>query len=252
MIEYKLDYDSEFCADRYAKKRAKYFGRIALRHLSSMKIHKEFGLLPRKEGWGNVVEHCLVEAAAADVIADYLGLSLEMKEKLVKAALLHDFYKRREVEQTRERKNGKDSFNNAALESSFVLEQKGVNKDVVEVAGSAGHMALTAMNDLLNKLSELNEVQVLQLVFHYLDDITLNNDLVPLKTRMDMLDNNPKYKKLNDAGKDLFEGRTTFAVQREIGQKIEEWISKSLGVADNKDLPILIKREIESRIEQEE
>lgn len=245
----KLDGGADSDYANYEKKRAKHFSGLALRNLGLMKLHKEFGLLPKKEGWGNISEHCVVEAAAAEVVADSLGLSEDLKRKLVQAALLHDYYKRREVEKARAAKNSATSFDEAADESKRILLERGIDKDVVTIADSAGHTSLSAMQDLLQRSDELNDVEKLQMVFHYLDDITLNTDIVPLDLRIDMLENNPKYVKLNESGREIFNGRKMFDVQREVGQRIESWLAKNSGVEDAKKTPLVIKEEIEERIE---
>ena len=233
----------------YEQKRAKYFGELALKHLSLMRLHKEFGLLPRKEGFGNVTEHCLTEAAAAEVIADELGLSVDSKQKLVEAPLIHDFYKRREVERTREDRNSARSFDAAAKSSRQILLDRGIDKDIVEIADYAGHNYLGRMMELLGRMDSLSEVERLQLIFHYLDDITLNNDFVMLKSRIDMLESNPKYKVLNESGRDQFEGMATFSVQRAVGQKIEKWLAKAIGLDYPNVLPWWIREEVQSKIE---
>src|SRR5258708_1755034 len=77
--------------DKYEKKKQAFFTRFALKHLSAFKLHKEFGLLPKKEGWSNVSRHCLVEAVAIDVLSQELHLPEKDRNNLVQAAFLHDF-----------------------------------------------------------------------------------------------------------------------------------------------------------------
>src|SRR3989344_5891623 len=82
-------------------KKFTYFYRIALETRNGLSLHKKQKLW-EKEGnqkpWRNVSEHCIVEAARVSEIARLTGLSSEWQQKLKHAAILHDFYKRQEVE----------------------------------------------------------------------------------------------------------------------------------------------------------
>lgn len=230
------------------KKRAKYFSRLALRNLSLIRLHKEFGLLPRKEGWGNVTEHCLVEAAAAEVIAEKLGLNKDMKEKLVKAAIVHDFYKRREIEGAGKSGNGMAAFDESVAESDEILKRKGVDETVCLVAGSSAHTSLGGMELVVENMDRLDDVGKLRAIFNYLDNVTLNNDLVELDTRINLLESNPRYRRLNEEGREIFNGRTIFQVQRSIAEKIEKWLASNFGLAVQRDLPLFLKRAVEEKI----
>ena len=85
----------------FNKKKTKYFSRLAVRMRDSLKMHKTAGLWERvgdRRDWGNVSEHCLVEAARVTVFAEKLQFSDGVKKDLVFAAAMHDFFKKAEKE----------------------------------------------------------------------------------------------------------------------------------------------------------
>ena len=86
-------------SDQQETKKTKFWTRRSLGAISQMRPNKEAGLFPKSEGWRNVVEHELVEAEAADILGEKLGLSLEERQNLRTAALLHDVFKRREIDE---------------------------------------------------------------------------------------------------------------------------------------------------------
>src|SRR4051812_32393250 len=74
----------------------RFFHAVACRHLTEMRLLFNGGKLWKKEGWRPVVEHCLIQVAAADVLAELLGLPEEDKCRLMRAAAVHDWKKRME------------------------------------------------------------------------------------------------------------------------------------------------------------
>ncbi len=90
-------------SDFDTKKRA-YFTAFATSHLNSFRPHYQQGevLAGHKasnvEGgvWRNVSEHCLVAGVVADMLAEELKLGDEDRELVVRAALVHDWYKKHE------------------------------------------------------------------------------------------------------------------------------------------------------------
>ena len=78
----------------FEEKKTEFFSKIALRNKDAVRAQKNGGLLDwdneSDRSWRNVSEHCLVEAARAEVFADKLGFSEDFKKDLVTAALAHD------------------------------------------------------------------------------------------------------------------------------------------------------------------
>lgn len=223
------------------KTTTEYFQRRTTSHISEMRQAKKAGLFPKREGWKNVVEHMVVEAEAADVLAEALGLSEEERKQVYKAGLLHDVYKRREKEIATQ-KGSQGYIESASLSSDF-LRSQGYSEEIIALTQDAGSEAATIE---FNK--NFDSISTVRKIIRYVDDITKNNDLVALDERMDALDAKPNYKELNEKGRVLFGGRTYFEIQREISKKIEREFADKIGLEDPAQLPFWIRDRIFSRI----
>src|SRR5689334_17188270 len=67
-------------------------------------FHSEFTLL-KNEGrltgdWINIYNHCKLEGEVAVILSKLINLSESDSKILIKAAILHDWYKRTEIEQS--------------------------------------------------------------------------------------------------------------------------------------------------------
>ncbi len=92
---------------KFANK-TEYFANLILKYYPEMKFLLQQGKLTRRnsnnelsndtsQNWSNVIEHCLVEVAAAEAFALALKLNLEETRRLCQAAALHDWDKRLEI-----------------------------------------------------------------------------------------------------------------------------------------------------------
>ena len=179
-----------------------YNSKIENLYPKEFEILRKYGQL--KDEWANVYEHCKTESVIALVISDLLKLKKDEKDILAKAAILHDWYKRKERETQEYNKSAKDSYNK--------LLELGVDKRIVDIAHSVGHTSLLdiqATHDFLKK------------IMHFIDDITFGNEIVEIDERIDELEKAERYKELNEGGRVVYNGRTYFEVQREVGVKIQ-------------------------------
>lgn len=216
--------------EEFKDKKRKYFSDFAMKHLGAFRIHKEQGLLLKKEGWRNVSEHCLVEAVAADCLGEGLNLPKESREKLVTGALLHDFYKRKEIELMRTSgKTSMDIVKEAEDKGTEYLNLKGIDPEVIKIINSVGASPVDYF--------ETKEPTMEEKIMHYVDDITDGNDLAYLKDRLDRV-----AKRYPDVEKSVYERMF------KVSEKIEKEIADKLGLAEARELPIYIKRKIEERI----
>lgn len=227
----------------------RYWSGQAIKHLPEMRLAKETGLFPKKEGWRNVVEHELVEAEAADVLAEVLNLSSTDRQNVYTACSVHDLEKRRETELIR--KVGPSGYELSQQEQADLLRSRGYSEEVIKLTQSVGGMFLPAMlkNSKSPKLEIKDDLSLPTMIVHYVDDITLNNDIVPLRERIDYLESNPRYKEANEQGRALFGGRTYTQVEWEVGRLLEEKLAQMLGVKPSSRLPNFIKTKIQERIE---
>lgn len=233
---------SETQGDKHPdKKITRFWAARALSAISEMRRSKKTGLFPKSEGWRNVVEHELVEAEAADVLGEKLGLSQEERRNLRTAALLHDVFKRKEIE--RASAIGPSAFDQAAGEQAGWIRSLGYPEEIVILIESVGHTAFKEF------VTNFDSIPISRKIICYADFITLDSNIVSLAERIDYLEKRPDYKELNESGISVF-GRTYFEVMREIGAKIEEEIAPKLGVSDPSSIPEFIKDCINTRITQ--
>lgn len=251
-------------------KKRRYFTQLGLQMRKALELHKEAGLWQRKEGkrdWGNVSEHCLVEVARADVLADELNLPEDIKEDLKTAAALHDFFKKGEKEIVIAGGLDWNSFEKASYESTHQMQEAGFSERIIHLANSIGHGSLLETESILKK-ENLSSEDVAYLVLHYIDDYTIGSDWVKpagkslsgkyendLERRMNNNENNSRYSLLNEEGKIQLGGEKTFEAQRRIGHLVEQKLFSFLTqigakITDAKDLPQYIDQKIRNKIEK--
>lgn len=256
----------------FEKRKREFFSRLAVRVKDAMKLHKEAGLWDRKDGkrdWGNVSEHCLVEVARADVMANWLGLTSETKDNLMMAAALHDFYKSHEMKKVKDAmasgESNWDAFEESSKESQSLMRAAGFSESVIHLAQSVGHGSFLETEEILKK-DALSEDDRAFLALHYIDEYTRGSDwaspaetleggkkINELDRRVDKNESNVNYRRLDEEGRVRFGGETTFQAQRRIGHDVEdrlarEVVSAGVSVEDSKDLPEMIDKEIHEKI----
>ncbi|MDP3764320.1 MAG: HD domain-containing protein [bacterium] len=199
------------------------------------KFNRELNFLKNKgrlvDDWINVFNHCFTEGLVASVLGELLGFKEKDQDMLIIAAILHDWFKRNEREAVN--KYGAEEYNKKAKESSQFLKEAGYYDDVILLTESVGHSSLS---NILGK-------DFIYQVMHYIDDITFGNAVVSLDERIDELESAERYRELNESGKKLFNGKTYFQVQREVGHIIENEIAKRLKVSPEM-IVSLIKRKL--------
>lgn len=172
------------------------------------KYKREFDIL-KENGqltgdWSNVYEHCKLEAEIAELLSDMIGLSSEDRDTLVKAAILHDWFKRTE----RETENYDTAY------SEVGLQKLGIAQQIIDVAHSVGHSSLVWIEsaDLLRK------------VMHFIDDITSNTQITEIDERVDIMQAKGHLKGLEEDMRPILNDRSFFDVQKEVGKNIQNEI----------------------------
>jgi hypothetical protein len=203
-------------------------------------FQSEFDLLKNEgrltDDWSNIYNHCKLEGIVAMILSNLINLSEDDSKVLIKAAILHDWYKKYEIEQSKGL--GNIEYQNSEHDSYNKLLAVGVQNKSVDVAHSVGALSLKEIigsQDLLKKL------------MHFIDDICLNDKLVEIDERIDY--NERKYPQLNEAGRKIFEGKTYFEMQRKIGKQIQSEIEGILKIESNTLVP-LIKKSYEGLIKK--
>ncbi|MDO8602196.1 MAG: hypothetical protein Q7R62_03720 [bacterium] len=216
------------------------------------RFQREIAIHIAHENWDNVIDHCLLEAARAEVLADCIGLSAETKKNLVQAAVLHDFYKKHEVEGMRSEVaaggSGWKSYQATGKEAVHILKEASISPDVIEIFSSIGSqpVVLEQINSILKK-SVFAEQDVVRLAMHYLDDYTIDTDWVrpaekdaagvmitDFHRRMQRNKSRPSYEKMNQEQRaeyknnPLFAGKEPFQVGLELCKKIGEYFVRRI------------------------
>jgi len=254
--------------EQFIDRKREYFIHLGLQMLEAFKLHKKAGLWERKNGkrdWGNVSEHCLVEVARVDVLADKLNLPEDIRKDLKFAASLHDFFKKGEKEIVTTEGLTWDSFEKASQESTRQMQEAGFNERIVRLANSIGHGSIIETEKILSNKS-LSPEDIAYLILHYVDDYTIGNDWAKpteilsdnrrvndLDRRVDKNEANQRYFQLNEEGKIRFQGETTFEAQRRIGHLVEARLASILveqsgEIMDARDLPQYVDQKIQDRI----
>jgi len=225
----------------FNEKKRKFFFTFIRRFPDAIELYRKYGLMSKKEGWSNVAHHCAVQAVAADTIGSLINLNDNDRRNLSRTALYHDFYKRKSIEAMRNSQANQleidDSSDAAVLE---ILKQENVDPKVIDLLDkSYGYDSF--------ELEKIKKMSVSEKILSYLDHITMDDDLVPLKDRIAGLKN--RYPKINDAGIARY-GQPTYDQQYQAGAAIEIDLARQVGLENPEALPIFIKTKIQERINQ--
>lgn len=186
------------------KAATKYWSHRAIQGLPSMRLAKDMGLFPKREGWRNVQEHELVEAEVADVLAVATGCSNQDQEDLFTAGLVHDVGKRLQIWLIKQK--GDEGQLEAFRIQSQKMAEHGVSSRVIALTESVGHTSLVKFleDQTAQDLKLRDDLDLPTLIIHYADDITRNNDLVTIDERIDAMENRqPPYPEATLGG-DIF------------------------------------------------
>lgn len=251
---------------RFESNKTKYFSKLAVRTREAMALHQERGLWERQKGtreWGNVAEHSLVEAARAETVAEMMGLSEEMKNELIQAAALHDFYKKDEIEAYRRHGSSWEQLEAAERASEEIMAEHGWPPRTIRLAGSVGWHSLPETIEILKQPKHSAEDMAF-LILHYVDDYTVNAEWTEPSTidlsgkarndldrRIDKNEQNATYRPINEAGRQRFGGRTLAEVQREIGHAIEKILSEEIAKHSGQEVdPLSLPEVVDEKIKQ--
>jgi len=216
-------------------KKTEFFHNLALKHLPEMRLLIKGGGLSKKEGWRNVVEHCLVQIAVSETLSRLLGLSEEDSQKLIRVAACHDWAKRLERKP-----------------DGFTEEEKGEAMTLLaKLAPNQGLMKATGP-EFLEKALIRGESTFLERLQFYIDDITKGSEIVPFDERVNEVE--ARRQDLND---DLVLtaklGGRYWDRERELGHQTEQEIFDRLQetgvkIDSPKDIPVFVVQTIESEM----
>ncbi len=221
------------------KAKTRYFSSFALAHGAEMKILRKGGILGKGNAdWRNISEHCLAEAVGADILAEHLGAD---RNKVVQAALLHDWYKRREIE-TMRRLGDVAGHEYALTEDSRLLTEYGVPQDIVRLT----HSNIPESTDSVALAARSPEEKII----HYADMMTLGSDFVDITSRLDDARKKPEVVAFTDSYREQYGGKSLLDVQEFTTKHEEGEFEKLLGLEPG-TLLAFIKEKLAERIRNE-
>lgn len=246
-----------------------YFYRLGLKVRKALQPHKAWGLwdrIPgdpeRKRDWGNVSEHCLVVVARGEAFADLLGFSPAVRNGLMLAATVHDFYKRGFREATRNSADPRADTLRAEEESARIIEESRLQVEAVEIVKILGDSMITVAGKIAEQpvLSELDQAK---LVLRYIDDYTMGSSWVDsvdssgknsLDRRVDVNDANPKYYQNSEQWREHLGGESLHEAQRRVGHLIEGRLTEIINTrckepVEPLSLPQFIDETVKQRIQ---
>ncbi len=218
--------------------KTKYFSNFASKHMPEMRILQKGGILG-KEGenpdWRNISEHCLTEAVAADILAESLQAD---RKKLVTAALIHDWYKRREVE-TMKQMGGGLGYRETAAEDERLLTEYNVPPEVISLA----HANIPSSSDS----KQLGKRTIEEKIMHYIDLTTSGTDFIEVETRIEQVSKKSHNIEFSESFREQYEGKSLFEVQLEVTKSEQAEFENALQLEPG-TLIEYIKNKLEERI----
>lgn len=230
------------------KQQVRYWQKRSLQHLPEMRAAKAAGLFPKKEGWRNVPEHGLVESQGIDVMAEAFSIPNPTRRHMESAGNLHDVGKRRQIELYNQQ--GPSGARKAEKEQEVFLENSGFPSEVIRLTKFMGGLSPLEMvkDPKADKLELKDDLDLPVLICHYVDDITLHDQIVPLKDRIAYV--KERYKVEDEEGVKII-GRPYSDVQFEVARQIERKLAKLLGIEPPEKLPEWIRDKILERVEHD-
>jgi HD superfamily phosphodiesterase len=220
--------------------KTRYFSDFALRHFNEMKILQKGGILGKEnKDWRNISEHCLTEAVGADILAEYLGGN---RDKVVSAALIHDWYKRKEVERMK-KEGGALGYSQAAEEDVSLLRQLGVSEEIIKLAHA--NIPESSNQEYLNNRS-LEEK-----IVHYIDMITSGSQFIDYVERLRIVRGKKHNIEFSESFRERYGGKSLLELQEELARIEEREFEDKLGL-DRGELIRFIKEKLEERIQNYE
>lgn len=229
------------------KEKTAYFAQFAKSHLSAFRPHLKQGETLGKgpEIWRNVSEHCLVAGAFADILADELHLPTDQKNTVIKAALLHDWFKKHEVEDIK-KSNGTltlQAYADIRDRDAIGLRDMGISEDIIALASANIPKTESGPQNLPEK------------ILWYVDAMLESTHAVPINMRFDIAENDPTIKDRNTAVSNLFRsqynGKSLYEVQRALADKIGTELSERIGYTGKvADLPVYLKCILDKRMHE--
>lgn len=168
--------------------------------------------------WANVYNHCLAVGLICNILGHMMLLSSTNRIMLTKAALLHDWYKKSEIEGAK--KEGPDFFKKSGQLSHAGLLLRGYDKQVADLTCTVTPYCLKT---ILN-----NDQSWMAKALHWADDAVLHDEFVGLEARINNTEK--RYPELAEKSREEYNGKTLFDVQRTVGASLQRQLEAKCGI----------------------
>lgn len=209
----------------FERKRIYYFSEFKKQHIDSFLPHYERGETAGEgpDIWQNVSQHCLAAGIFASILCDLLRISKVTKNKIVEAAILHDWYKKHESLALQAAMNegtiSLEVISEIKGKDAQLLREMGVNEEVISLTDANTPKTVDGPQTIPEK------------IIWYVDAMLSNTEAVPIRQRLDNLERgwdgrkqDPVRAQRNNVTSNLyrekFRGKSMYDVQRELGDKI--------------------------------
>jgi hypothetical protein len=208
-----------------APDKQKFFAGLAHKYRNEMRVLFQGGHLYKKDGWRNVAEHCLMEAAAAEELCALLKLSQQETKAVCSNAAIHDWKKRWEHTASPPPENAQK-----------LLKELHARPDLLEATNP----------DYLEKVHEGKEfLGPLQQISFYLDIITRESDIVPSEERLKEVEGRSTELAAKANGKYW---QKTHEKRDEVESLLFTQLkAKGCDIASPADIPLMLRRRIEAK-----
>ena len=222
--------------DERKRRKTSYFSNFALKNFSDMKILSKGGILGKEnKDWRNISEHCLAEAVGADILAEDLGAD---RKKVVRAVLIHDWYKRKEVEAMK-KIGGVSGHKQASVEDERLLREYGIDEEIIKLS----HSNIPDSADSIYLKNRSLEEKII----HYIDMATSDSDFMDFNERLDIVEKKKTAKDFSESYREKYNGKALNELQREISTMEQEEFEKTLNIQQG-TLIDFIKEKLKERI----
>ena len=216
--------------------KTRYFSDFAIKHFSEMKILKKGGILGKEnKDWRNISEHCLAEAVGADILAEHLKAD---RGAISKAALIHDWYKRREIEKMKQEGGGK-GYQDTSVEDVNFLKEYGVDEKIIKIS----HSNIPESADV----EYLKNRSLEEKIIHYIDIITSGSEFVNYEERIRIVGQKKHNIEFSESFRSQYDGKSLFELQQEVAAIEQDEFEKALNIQQG-TLIDFIKEKLKERI----
>lgn len=214
----------------FETQKKKYFSTFALQHIEQMRIFKEGGILGMEnKEWRNVSEHCLFEAVIADILAEALDAN---RENVVMATLLHDWYKRREVEIMKQQ--GPSGHEVASSQEGEFLRSVQIPENIIQLIHS--NIPESADENYLRQRSREEKI------IHFSDAILQGTNIVDFRERMDRKNQKPHMIAYSESLRERYQGKSLLEFNTEVSESEQEEFENALNLHSGELFEFIIKQ----------